>query len=259
MKDQYKECFKKDAQFNIPNTQATITNAVTQRFKKVIKPSYLIHPSVTELSKTYPQVKLPPLCLKSHIAPVVSMEMDEVESYFKRRKLDINVYIKSAFKSSRKFEKLNQTNIITKSNPGIKTLIETENKNSVIKSVKKAKLVNAKRSVQLDTVKQRLKKNIDTSVNKIRLTTRPLLKSSQNISSSKVKRKRNLLKIPTKREAKKLSCNDLLNLTPKTIMHSLNKTDFSMLEDTTKIKVNEESIFKESLNLTPKKHSVFFN
>ncbi|KAJ8943051.1 hypothetical protein NQ318_022595 [Aromia moschata] len=109
------ECsaYLKNNNVKIPNTNITIRNE-----GKIVKPeqsvkraeqkqerdnkSYKVHPSVRALFKTYPQIKLPTTCVKSNIAPVVCLEMDGVENYFRSRQLDFNYHTKLALRSDKK-------------------------------------------------------------------------------------------------------------------------------------------------------------
>ncbi|KAJ8943053.1 hypothetical protein NQ318_022597 [Aromia moschata] len=54
---------------------------------------FKVHPTVRDLFKLYPQIKLPTACLKAHITPFVSMPVHQVENYFKERKMDMNRHI----------------------------------------------------------------------------------------------------------------------------------------------------------------------
>ncbi|XP_060526323.1 uncharacterized protein LOC132701967 isoform X2 [Cylas formicarius] len=53
----------------------------------------VIHPSITDVFRKYPQLKLPKKCFGRNMSPTVSLNMGEVERYFKKRKLDIKKYI----------------------------------------------------------------------------------------------------------------------------------------------------------------------
>lgn len=52
-----------------------------------------LHPSIIDIYKNNPTFKLPKKCLHRDVAPTVSLGMDEVESYFRTRKLDMYKYI----------------------------------------------------------------------------------------------------------------------------------------------------------------------
>ncbi|KAJ8924497.1 hypothetical protein NQ315_007294 [Exocentrus adspersus] len=60
-----------------------------------------IHPSVRELCKVYPKVKLPTICLRYDIAPSVAMKMNQVENYFKSRNLNFQECTKLAMRMGR--------------------------------------------------------------------------------------------------------------------------------------------------------------
>lgn len=52
-----------------------------------------VHPSIIDIYKNNPTFKLPKKCLHRDVAPTVSLGMDQVESYFRTRKLDMYKYI----------------------------------------------------------------------------------------------------------------------------------------------------------------------
>lgn len=102
-----------DKKCYIPNTEVTIRSIVKKEeepkpipvFSKNVS-NYKVHPSIMKLSRTYPAMKLPRICLSSNVAPVVEMEIDEVENYFKRLKLDFKLCVKKALACTKPSSKL---------------------------------------------------------------------------------------------------------------------------------------------------------
>ncbi|XP_057654349.1 uncharacterized protein LOC130892764 isoform X3 [Diorhabda carinulata] len=66
-----------------------------------------VHPTVSEVYSSFPDIKLPHNVLSSDICPSVCMELGAVENYFASNNLDMNKSVRMAVKSMRMFEKNN--------------------------------------------------------------------------------------------------------------------------------------------------------
>ncbi|KAJ8924498.1 hypothetical protein NQ315_007295 [Exocentrus adspersus] len=116
----------KNKEMKIPNTQVTIKS---DKKKPVIPDKKMdtnqnefdvksrakrlkVHPSVRQLFKTYPKIKLPSKCLKYDITPCVSMKMDQVETYFKSRNVNFQECTKLALKLGRVATKKTKASVI---------------------------------------------------------------------------------------------------------------------------------------------------
>ncbi|KAJ8970890.1 hypothetical protein NQ314_000977 [Rhamnusium bicolor] len=93
----------------IPNKNVTIKH---ENYKPKEEPkqeptvsTFNIHHSVKDLFRMYPQLRLPTPCISYHVAPFVSMPIDEVENYFKNRNLNMNEHVKLALNSIKLAEK----------------------------------------------------------------------------------------------------------------------------------------------------------
>ncbi|KAG5879354.1 hypothetical protein JTB14_030985 [Gonioctena quinquepunctata] len=110
LREQCREALK-TTEMKIPNTDVTIK---TERIEEdEIKqppprskpptpksnPPYRVHPTIISLFKKYPEMHLPSICLLSHVDPVISLEMDAVEDYFKNNKLDMQKYARAALRA----------------------------------------------------------------------------------------------------------------------------------------------------------------
>ncbi|XP_018574417.1 uncharacterized protein LOC108913354 [Anoplophora glabripennis] len=97
--------FLVDKKYYIPNTEVSIKGVLKSEELPKIEPDFMktsvyeLHPSVIKLSRTYPKIKLPKDCLTSDVAPIVQMEINQVENYFKRLKLNFNIHVKNALDS----------------------------------------------------------------------------------------------------------------------------------------------------------------
>ncbi|XP_066263163.1 uncharacterized protein [Euwallacea similis] len=82
---------QKNALDEVPHcSKSNVVSPPTSAKPKVNKG---IHTSVVEVYRNNPKYRLPKKCLHRDIAPIVSLGMDEVESYFWKRKLDMFNYI----------------------------------------------------------------------------------------------------------------------------------------------------------------------
>ncbi|XP_050305906.1 uncharacterized protein LOC126743026 isoform X1 [Anthonomus grandis grandis] len=89
-----------------PLTESTCTKSKiikkTEKFKpyppllpftSTMKPIKGLHQSVIDVYRRFPKFKLPKKCLDRHLAPIISLTMGEVETFFKENKLDMNKFI----------------------------------------------------------------------------------------------------------------------------------------------------------------------
>ncbi|CAG9821485.1 unnamed protein product [Phaedon cochleariae] len=104
LKDQCRHVLK-NKNIKIPNTDVTIKREQTEELEKkersIMPPPelpYKVHPTMVALSKQYPKTQFPSICILSHVAPVVSMEMDAVETYFRTRNLKMQDYVRLALR-----------------------------------------------------------------------------------------------------------------------------------------------------------------
>lgn len=95
---------KPEQQKVIPVKEATVSSEVIkvkpQQPKKrkesqstPAKNGKTIHPSIIDIYRRHPKFKLPKKCIARHMAPIVSLAMEEVETYFRKHKLDMTKYI----------------------------------------------------------------------------------------------------------------------------------------------------------------------
>ncbi|KAJ8924496.1 hypothetical protein NQ315_007293 [Exocentrus adspersus] len=66
--------------------------------QQVLVKSAPIHSTVQQLYLRYPDIKLPRMCLSCDIRPMVELELDQVENYFKRHKLNFEEHCKLILK-----------------------------------------------------------------------------------------------------------------------------------------------------------------
>lgn len=98
-----------DKKCYIPNTEVVIRSIVKKEGESKPIPVftkktnlYKVHPSIVKVSRMYPKMKLPRSCLSSDVAPIVEMEIDQVENYFKKQRLDFNLCAKKALASAKR-------------------------------------------------------------------------------------------------------------------------------------------------------------
>ncbi|XP_018574416.1 uncharacterized protein LOC108913352 [Anoplophora glabripennis] len=220
LKEQCK-MFLRDKEIKIPNTQVTIRSEVKNNpkvtvnaesvspkkdveAKKEVKVFNKIHPSVRELFKMYPQIKLPTVCLKYNMAPCVSMKMDQVEQYFTSRKLDFQKYTKLALRSGK---------------------VATKRTSSLHKIATASKIIKIERKTKTEMKEEvpiPLKINLPPPPPTTDNVVHPDIKCNSNISIKNIEEqpssnKRKLAEIDKveKKEFKKTNFAQSLGLTPK--------------------------------------------
>lgn len=63
---------------------------------QIYKPSIAIHPTVNELFRLYPHIKLPKICLTADLRPSVTLQLGEVENYYNRHNLNFQEHCRSS-------------------------------------------------------------------------------------------------------------------------------------------------------------------
>lgn len=92
-----------------------------------------VHPSIIDIYKNNPTFRLPKKSLHRDVAPTVSLGMDEVESYFRKRKLDMYKYIYKPSASKVRQVARKRTSVRFKATKEVKNLSVDEIKESILK------------------------------------------------------------------------------------------------------------------------------
>ncbi|XP_074034412.1 uncharacterized protein isoform X2 [Leptinotarsa decemlineata] len=241
LKNRYAEMLiNSKVKLKIPNTNITISAEKVEPKQEskteVSKTKLLVHPSITELFKYHPQIRLPSVCLNSNISTYVSLEMNAVEKYFRDRKLDMQKYCQFSSKCYRR---------IAKKKGSAKPLSKPKASEVPEKAIVRKKVIDPQRKEPDDTVK-----SVSTTVKN---NTPPhisiIVKEKKSVETISVPIK-NVKEKPTSEDSntsnkRKLTSEDS-NTSNKRILTP---------EDSSAEKNLEKPTFIESLGLTPKKKS----
>nr|CAH7726213.1 unnamed protein product [Callosobruchus chinensis] len=66
------------------------------------KPAISVHPSIKEISAKHPNILIPKKCLKLNMLPEVCLLMNEVETYFEKRKINFQKHVRQVLRSIKK-------------------------------------------------------------------------------------------------------------------------------------------------------------
>ncbi|CAH1992891.1 unnamed protein product [Acanthoscelides obtectus] len=82
-----------------PNSESSV---VIEGNNGVVAKRPQIHPSIVDIFSKHPNIKMSKKCLRFNMLPIVSLAMDEVETYFEKRNIDFHKYAQKVLRSFKK-------------------------------------------------------------------------------------------------------------------------------------------------------------